>query len=372
MQKRTNTAKWSDKYKRWQINVQREGKRKSFYSSTKGRKGQREANSKADKWLEYGISSDIKISELQKIMIEEKWQMKEIGSSRYARYKSIYNCWVSKIGNKKMSELTEQDIQQVLNTAYKKGKSQGTIKEIKSWFNELCKYGRKRKITTLVPIDLYIPKQAKKLQKRNTLTDKEINILFSSDIALVYDVPTKDDYIYTYRFACVTGLRRGELIGLQWKDFKQIDNHTIMEIKRSINENREVTEGKTENAKRNQVLPNIANKILKQQRELLKANKIISAYVFPDLDTGDFITPDKLTRRFNNYVKYNNLNPKITLHWLRHTFFTNAYSCIEERILKKIGGHAKKMDTSIYVHETYRELINASEKIEAVFRYIIK
>lgn len=370
MQKRTNTAKWNGT--RWRIDVQKDGVRKSFYSSIKGRNGQREANKKADEWLEEDLISDIKICDLQEKMIEEKWQMQEIGSSRYARYKSIYNCWVKPIGNKKMRELTQQDIQSILNKACKKGKSQGTIKEIKSWFNELCKYGRKCKVTSLVPIDLYIPKKAKKLQKRDSLTEQEIKILFSSNKTTVYTKVCEDDYINLYRFACITGLRRGEIIGLKWNDFITKDNYTLMEIKRSINENREITSGKTNNAKRKQVLPQIAVKILKNQKELLKKHKIISNYVFPDIDTGNFITPDRITRRFNNYVKYNNLNNRITLHWLRHTFFTNLYSFIEENILKEMGGHAEKMDTGIYIHATDNQLVNASKSVDNIFEILIK
>lgn len=33
MGKRTNTATWNEKYNRWQINVQKDGYRRSFYSS---------------------------------------------------------------------------------------------------------------------------------------------------------------------------------------------------------------------------------------------------------------------------------------------------------------------------------------------------
>lgn len=58
MSNRTNTAVWSDKYNRWQINVQKDNVRKSFYSSTKGRTGQRETNKKADEWLSTGIVSN--------------------------------------------------------------------------------------------------------------------------------------------------------------------------------------------------------------------------------------------------------------------------------------------------------------------------
>ena len=41
--------------KRWQIKVQKNGERKTFTSSKPGRTGQREANAKADAWLDGGI-----------------------------------------------------------------------------------------------------------------------------------------------------------------------------------------------------------------------------------------------------------------------------------------------------------------------------
>ena len=55
MTTRTNSAKWTGT--RWRIDVQKDGTRKSFYSSKPGRTGQREANAKADKWLETGVAT---------------------------------------------------------------------------------------------------------------------------------------------------------------------------------------------------------------------------------------------------------------------------------------------------------------------------
>ena len=57
MGKRTNTAAWLPNQQRWQINVQKNGVRRSFTSSKPGRTGQREANAKADAWLDDGISN---------------------------------------------------------------------------------------------------------------------------------------------------------------------------------------------------------------------------------------------------------------------------------------------------------------------------
>ncbi len=65
MGKRTNTAVWLEKYGRWQIKVQKDGQRRTFTSSKPGRTGQREANAKADAWLDEGIvGTSAKVSKL--------------------------------------------------------------------------------------------------------------------------------------------------------------------------------------------------------------------------------------------------------------------------------------------------------------------
>ena len=57
MGKRTNTAQWVESTQRWRVSVQKDGVRKQFYSSKPGRTGQREANAKADAWLDDGIAA---------------------------------------------------------------------------------------------------------------------------------------------------------------------------------------------------------------------------------------------------------------------------------------------------------------------------
>lgn len=59
MIRRINSAVWSEKEQRWRINVQHDGKRRAFYSSTPGRTGQREVNAKADAWLDTGALAEI-------------------------------------------------------------------------------------------------------------------------------------------------------------------------------------------------------------------------------------------------------------------------------------------------------------------------
>ena len=51
MSERKNEAVWTESRKRWQINVQVDGVRKTFTSSFPGRRGKADAERKADRWL---------------------------------------------------------------------------------------------------------------------------------------------------------------------------------------------------------------------------------------------------------------------------------------------------------------------------------
>ena len=71
MSRRTNSAVWQEAYSRWRVAVQKDGQRRYFYSSTPGRTGQREANRKADAWLEDGIGVKVgRVEDVYKIWLE--------------------------------------------------------------------------------------------------------------------------------------------------------------------------------------------------------------------------------------------------------------------------------------------------------------
>ena len=121
MGKRTNTAVWLEKYNRWQIKVQKDGQRRTFSSAKPGRAGQREANRKADEWLDEGISNaSTKVSKLYAAWLEDL--ASTAGTSyltectKYGEYYILPVC-----GALKISDLTEGQLQTVLNKAYKQG-----------------------------------------------------------------------------------------------------------------------------------------------------------------------------------------------------------------------------------------------------------
>ena len=91
MGRRTNTAAWNGK--RWRIDVQKDGTRKSFYSSKPGRTGQREANAKADAWLEEGIGAKApRVSEAGQLWLQEVHLT--TSSTNYRPLESRWRVWV--------------------------------------------------------------------------------------------------------------------------------------------------------------------------------------------------------------------------------------------------------------------------------------
>lgn len=211
--KRKNEAKWDEKQNRWYIQVQTNGIRKSFYSSKAGKKGKIESEKKADVWLEkttrgedtpvYALFDDF-IKEMERFGMETT-QYASIGRKRI----------IPAIGKKKIGAITEQDLQDIIHVANEDGLAKKTQKNIRSCCTAFIKYCRKRKCTTLVPIDLEVHKDASVPQKQ-TLQPDEIRKIFSSDKTTEHNHIIQDRYIYLYRFGITTGMRPSELIGLKW------------------------------------------------------------------------------------------------------------------------------------------------------------
>lgn len=110
-EKRVNTAFWVEKEKRWCIAVQKNGTRKRFYSSTPGRTGQREANAKADAWLDDSIrDGKKKVAALYAQWVEEL--KLTCGTSYVEQCKKYGDYYILPVcGDIRIDELTEGDLQ---------------------------------------------------------------------------------------------------------------------------------------------------------------------------------------------------------------------------------------------------------------------
>lgn len=357
MGKRTNTAVWMEKYNRWQINVQKDGKRRSFTSSKPGRTGQREANAKADAWLDDNIDHQkSKVSSLFEEYLErKKLTTSESNSRQIESFGRVHILPV--IETKKIGSLSEDDLQKIIDLAYSKGLSKKTLQGIRSTLYSFIKFCRSKKVTTLTPEDLIIPKGALTSEK-TILQPEHLKILFSSTGTQLYNVPAFDSYIFAYRFHVLTGLRPGELIGLRWEDIIENEVH----VKRSINRLGKVTRGKNDNAIRKFILSEKAMEVLEEQKK-------ISA-TYPEGPVFEIVTQENYRRRWEKYCSVNGI-PHVTPYELRHTFVSMAKNLSEGRV-KALVGHSKNMDTfGVYGHEVNGEMAETAKLLNSIFGELI-
>lgn len=155
-----------------------------------------------------------------------------------------------------------------------------------------------------------------------------------------------------------TGLRRGELCGLEWKDidFKNRIMH-VVRTSQFINGAFITKEPKTNSGRRELTLSMGVCTILQEykawqeeQKQKIGDQWIENDRLFTQWN-GKPIHPDTITGWFSNFVAKNHL-PKVTLHSLRHT---NATLMIAEgtdiRTVSNRLGHAQTSTTlNIYTH----------------------
>ncbi len=222
-------------------------------------------------------------------------------------------------------------------------------------------------------INTIIDKGEKK--ERRVLTKKETEIFLSQ---------SEDTFYYNlYVVALETGLRIGELMGLQWSD---IDfNKKVMRVRRSLcyfsREGKYIFEWhdtKTHNSKRTIPLTSKAFTALKQQKVarqtifLKHANDAIDEYrdlVFVTRNnrpTQQFIVQeciDVTIRRIQKeYSEFERFSP----HCFRHTFATRAIeNGMQPKTLQKLLGHGSlQMTMDLYCHVTEDTLFEAMELME--------
>lgn len=356
MGKRTNTAVWEPKRARWYIAVQKDGVRKFFYSGTPGRTGQREANAKADRWLDEGIPVKApRVDEAGKL-----WLASVELTTDHTNYRPVESRWrnwvLPELGKKRVTALTDQDLQGVINRAYAAGLSRKTLQSISGDLTAFCRYCRTAKLSTYRPEEVKIPAGAR-LKGKKVLQPDALLTLFQTDTTLYYRKRIQDPYIYAYRFQVLTGLRPGELLGLCWED---VHGDTV-NIARSINIEGTQTHGKNENAVRGFALSDLARAVLEQQRALTGS----TGSVFRIKAEQHYYD------RWCIYCRVNNI-PHTSVYELRHTFVSVAKTLPLGKV-KDLVGHSVNMDTfGTYAHALTGDAENTAQAVNDTFLKLLE
>lgn len=353
-------AWWDSNRNRWRINAQKNGIRKTFYSSVHGQRGKREAERKANNW-KLGLLDNLRehdplVSILWESYLSYLKLEKNVGTSTIDQTKKFGRNYILPIcGQLQISKLNEGHLQRVLNLAAQKGCLQEhptrppkgplsikTLRGIRNTEQQFVKWCRINDYTDLILEGLEIHTHVEKTEKE-ILQPDDLKILFTIDTRLVRGKRVFDEQIYSYRFAVVTGLRPGELLGLRIGDIEGAKLY----VRRAINRYGENTKGKNQNARREFGLNSFAKAILQQQLELLCSNGM-------SLETDQPLFPalnqQSRYNQWKSYAKSNNI-AAISCYEMRHTFISLAQN-LPEGDLRRLCGQSQNMDTrGVYAHK---------------------
>lgn len=349
---RTNTAAWLPNQNRWQIKVQKDGVRRTFTSAKPGRTGQREANAKADAWLDEGIAGTAK--RCRDVWAEYMVSVRSTAGTSYADQVAKFgkNYILPVIGPRRIGDLNAGLLQDVLNRAYKEGcldpesrrKSRGglsrkTLQGIRGTEMAFVKWARQHQYTALRPEDEVIVPKAARCRGRKILQPDALRVLFSTDTRALRGKVVPDEHIHAYRVAVITGLRPGELLGLRVGDLEGARLH----IGRAINRSGEETTGKNENAIRTIVLHPLAVAELRAQ---LQQRTCDEGRPLRDPDPVFLLeNQQSLYNHWRAYQRSNGIAPPVSLYELRHTFVSIVEDAVSPAQLRRMVGHSRSMDT---------------------------
>lgn len=291
-------------------------------------------------------------------------------------FKSYYKCHIKPyIGDKQIKNVTQQEITKILKEESVKCNA-GTIKQIKTYTNEIFRQAVKSKIIKLNPVtDVQIPQNQNTNHLKQEITKNELYWFFRG-----LNEYKHNDTLF-FLLLLMTGMRRGEAIALKWRnissDFRfvyidttyveYIENHHII---------KDENPPKTKTSIRTIPLQEQIADALKNQKE--KAHFIAEQfnrefseddYVFIEPKANKPLALDhfKYTiTAIRNYLKkeYNIDLNKFSSHYFRHTFASIAIrQNIPLETIRELLGHSDYNTILKYAHANNDDKINAINKM---------
>ena len=191
------------------------------------------------------------------------------------------------------------------------------------------------------------------------LEKKEMKILPQEKIGMYLAEAERRGLLAAFYLELTTGLRRGELLALQWTDL-DIENRTLAVTKQvnRINGELVVSPPKTRNSVRTLALPQQAVDLLIAEHKKHPDNP----YMFPSPVTGELYYPDSIVNLHKKILKDAGL-PHIRFHDLRHTFATLALqNGVDVKTVSSMLGHYDAGFTlRTYTHATRQKQDEAAQ-----------
>lgn len=256
------------------------------------------------------------------------------------RYELIIERYtIPRIGTIKLKKLTTRHLQRLykelleegrihIGKTQVKGLSTTTVRSVHLMLHAALERAVKERLIPRNPTEDCIAPKPRKL---------EMQILPPEAMHAYLEAAKARDLLPMFYLELVSGLRKGELVALQWDDV-DIQGKTISVSKQYVRNpdgSLELTRPKTENSVRLVSIPQTAVELLIQEHD----KHPNSPYLFPSPITGEMYHPDSVVNLHKKLLKDAGLS-HIRFHDLRHTFATTALqNGVDVKTVSSMLGH---------------------------------
>jgi integrase len=266
------------------------------------------------------------------------------------------------LGHLRLNELRTDHLQKLYNDKHSSGLSARSVKYIHTVIHGALNQARDEgKILRNPAEHVKVPKQDK----------KEIQYFDTEAVGKFLNAAHGTDYFPAYYLELATGLRRGELLGLRWKDV-DLESGTVTVNQGLVRTKQGLIfqKPKTKLANRTISIPVEVVGVLKMYQSRWKVMKDDAGEGWHNNDLlfcsklGKPLDPRSFTHHFERLLKKAGL-PKITFHGLRHTYATmNLQEGVDIKTTQEnLGHHSASFTLDVYSSVTDKMKKSATDKI---------
>lgn len=297
-------------------------------------------------------------------------KVNELKPSSYDRKEiTLSNQVYPSIGMLQLSQLSIDDVQQMVNQLKQKELSYSSIKKAYEAINECCKYAIIRGDLQKNPCTgVTLPKNLKHQDGDiKFYTEKQVESLLQQATIKYNNGKNKYRLGYGIQLLLYTGLRIGEALALTWEDV-DIQNKTI-KVNKNLKQvkNRDDDQSVYKIIIQNSTKTNSGTRIIPLNNKSIEALKQIKKitgqykYVF-STETGNNVSARTCDRMFRKIQENCGFKEIYGVHALRHTFASLLFKKgVDVKTVSEILGHK---DVSV-TYNTYIHLIQ-EQKVSAM------
>ncbi len=355
---------------KWEKGTGPRGERRQGSQTFRTRKEAEAALAKAVQEAQSGTALEPTRKTLAEFLTEWEGTLSEtIRPTTERRYRDLIRTHITPhLGGVRLAKLTALDVQRFYAERLRAGLSPGTVQLIHDVLHKALKQAYRWGLILRNPAEFASPPRPQ---------EKEVITWSAEQVVAFLDAADGDDYRALWYLAVLTGLRRGELLGLKWEDLDL--ERGALSVQRSwsraARDGWDVGSPKTKSSRRLLALSTTVVELLKAHRvrQLEYRLRVGATYsdrgfVFTQFE-GRPLHVNTIIPRFHKLTDRAGL-PRIRFHDLRHTSATLSLAAgTHPKVVQERLGHSSiTMTMDRYSHTTMHMQQEEAQRLEETLK----